>query len=470
MPSRAASSSAPRAPLPGGASAAVTPSATGQTPWTAAAGLHYGALGLPLAFVALPLYVLLPPHYAAVHGAPLAALGVVLLATRLFDAVLDPWLGGLADRLLDRGARAAWRVAALGAAAVALGFALLFAPPAWPQAGLLIWLALGLLWITVAYSLVSIVHHAWGARLGGSAQQRAQVVGWREGAALLGVLAASVLPSVAGLPATGVVLAVLLAVGMALLAGAPRPQPGARAADAQAASAASSTVSSTDPSSTASSAPPASSRWLPWRSAGFRSLLAVFVVNGIASAVPATLVLFFVRDRLQAPQWEPLFLGSYFLAAALSVPLWLRAVPRLGLAGGWLAGMALAVVGFASVGLLQAGDRGAFLAVCLVTGVALGADLTYPPALLAGVLRRSGHGGQAEGAYFGWWQAAAKLNLALGAGLALPLLAAAGYTPGAGDANAQSALVMAYAALPLLMKAAAMALLLRHRARHGEDR
>jgi Na+/melibiose symporter-like transporter len=33
----------------------------------------------------------------------------------------------------------------------------------------------------------------------------------------------------------------------------------------------------------------------------FRSLLLVFMVNGIASAVPATLILFFVQDRLQAP-------------------------------------------------------------------------------------------------------------------------------------------------------------------------
>lgn len=44
--------------------------------------------------------------------------------------------------------------------------------------------------------------------------------------------------------------------------------------------------------------------------------------NGIASAVPATLVLFFIQDLLQAPaSMEPLFLGSYFLAAALSIPI-----------------------------------------------------------------------------------------------------------------------------------------------------
>ncbi|MDP3373460.1 MAG: MFS transporter, partial [Hydrogenophaga sp.] len=48
-------------------------------------GLGYGLLGLPLAFVALPLYVILPNHYAREFGAPLAALGAVLLGARLID-------------------------------------------------------------------------------------------------------------------------------------------------------------------------------------------------------------------------------------------------------------------------------------------------------------------------------------------------------------------------------------------------
>ena len=39
-------------------------------------GLGYGLLGLPLAFVALPLYVLWPNHFARAWGVPLAALGL----------------------------------------------------------------------------------------------------------------------------------------------------------------------------------------------------------------------------------------------------------------------------------------------------------------------------------------------------------------------------------------------------------
>lgn len=480
---------------PGDGGPACAPGSSSAAGFTARHGLRYGALGLPLAFVALPLYVLLPPHYAAVHGAPLVALGGVLLASRLFDALLDPALGRLADHLLDRGPHAAWRAAAAGCGAIAIGFALLFTPPALDTAGLLAWLGAGLLWTTLAYSGVSILHQAWGARLGGDAAQRARVVGWREGAALLGVLIASVLPAVAGLALTSAVLTVLLAAGVALLACAPRPAQravGAKvrlAIDMEDGQAGRQQVSheqsrpiepragtpAVAPVAQAVARPvtrprPVPSRGGPWRQPAFRSLLAVFMLSGIASAVPATLVLFVVRDRLQAPAWEPAFLGSYFLAAALSVPAWLRLVPRLGLAGGWAAGMGLAIAGFAGVGTLGAGDAWLFLAVCIVTGAALGADLTFPGALLAGLVRRAGHGGTAEGAYFGWWQAAAKLNLALAAGLALPLLAAAGYTPGARSAQALWALMAAYAGLPLLLKAAALALLLRHRARHGEDR
>jgi Na+/melibiose symporter-like transporter len=85
--------------------------------------------------------------------------------------------------------------------------------------------------------------------------------------------------------------------------------------------------------------PQRASLWRPWGRPAFRRLLAVFMLNGIASAIPATLVLFFIQDRLQAPPaQEPMFLAAYFVCAALSIPLWLRAVARWGLARTWLAG------------------------------------------------------------------------------------------------------------------------------------
>jgi MFS family permease len=61
-------------------------------------GLAYGLMGLPLAFVALPLYVIWPNHYAREMGVSLSALGLLLLAVRLGDALIDPWLGRVLDQ------------------------------------------------------------------------------------------------------------------------------------------------------------------------------------------------------------------------------------------------------------------------------------------------------------------------------------------------------------------------------------
>jgi hypothetical protein len=82
---------------------------TGWPPSPGATAWRYGLLGLPLAFVALPLYVVLPNHYAREFGVPLATLGAVLLGARLFDAFIDPLIGRGADRLFARSIRAVLR-------------------------------------------------------------------------------------------------------------------------------------------------------------------------------------------------------------------------------------------------------------------------------------------------------------------------------------------------------------------------
>lgn len=416
------------------------PSHPRPTPLSWRTGLAYGGLAAPLAFVSLPLYVTLPHHYAAVAGAPLAGLGAVLLATRALDAVLDPALGRMADRLLHRGSGPAWFAAALGSVLMALGFAALWHPPAGGPGRLLGWLSASLLVCTLAYSAVGILHQAWGTRWGGDPAWRTRVTAWREGATLAGVVLASVLPAWLGHDATSSVLAAGLALG---LAGLHRLRGPAAA-----------------PAFTGQPRG-ASARPAPWADAGFRRLLSVFMLNGVAAAIPATLLPFFVADRLHAQELQPLFLLCYFGAAAAGLPLWVTAVSRWGLAPSWRAGMLASVIAFCFTPWLGAGDGGAFAAICLVSGLALGADLALPGALLTGVIHESGQGGSGEGRYLGWWACAAKLNLALAAGLGLPLLSAAGYRSGTTDPAGLQALAWAYAGLPCLLKLMAAACLWR---------
>ena len=407
-------------------------------------GWRYGLMGLPLAFVALPLYVLLPNHYARTFGVPLASLGLLLLGARLFDALIDPLLGRWSDRLFARSPHTVLAAAAGTALLLGLGFALLFFPPVRAIDALLAWAGAALVLTYAAFSALSVMHQSWGAMLGGDELQRSRIVAWREGLGLVGVILASITPVALGLPSTVTIFFIAIAAGWLAWTQARRPAPLAARATRQAAA---------GPS-------PTRSLWLPWSRPSFRALLAVFTVNGIASAVPATLLLFFVQDRLQAPpSAEPVFLGAYFCCAALSIPLWLRLVGQIGLARAWGVGMLLSIAVFLFAARLGAADTLPFAIVCALSGIGLGADLAIPGALLAGCIAHSGDQGTHEGTYFGWWNFATKLNLALAAGLALPALGALGYAPGSRDDAALATLTAAYCLLPCALKLLAATLL-----------
>jgi Na+/melibiose symporter-like transporter len=235
--------------------------------------------------------------------------------------------------------------------------------------------------------------------------------------------------------------ALLLAGALLLLRRAPRPPGPARA-----------------PAATPATLSPAH-LLAPFGGAPFRSLFAVLLVNGVAAAIPATLFLFFAADRLQLGRSAGLFLILYFGAAALSMPAWAALAARYGEARAWVGGMLLSALVFVWAYLLGAGAVVGFGAICLLSGLMLGADLALPAALLAGVIRRAGHSGQREAAYFGVWNWGVQISLALAAGIALPLLEWLGYRPGAGGDS--TPLALAYALLPCALKLIAAAMLWR---------
>jgi Na+/melibiose symporter-like transporter len=391
----------------------------------------YGVMRAPLALLELPLFVLLPTFYAEHLGVDLTVIGAVLFLTRLIDAVIDPGVGIALDR---RSARDTYRRAILVALPLlAIGFAAIFLPP--PGVSLPAWLAVSSVVTYLAYSVVSIAYQAWGARLGNGPVERIRVTASREGFGLLGVLlsASLLMPDRAG----WLVLLFVFGAVVAALAIMRAPLPPARPVQAGPAVPIRAQLAST------------------WRevsgSQPFRWMLAAFMVNGIATAIPATLVLFYVGDVLQTPERAPLYLIAYFLAAAVGMPAWVRIARVAGLRNAWLFGMALAVFAFVWAFGLRAGDGAAFLAVCVVTGFALGADLAIPPALLATVLAADDGPRRSDGAFFGVWSLATKINLAAAAGLALPVLDALGYQPG-GSGGTTVALSATYALLPSALK------------------
>ena len=394
--------------------------------------LSYGLLGLPLAFAALPIYVHVPRFYAEVAGMELALLGAILLATRLLDAGIDPWLGWLADRVPRP------TMVALALLPFASGFVALLNPPAENAA---LWLIGSLTLTYVGFSAASVAYQAWGVDIGPTSGLRTRLTAAREGFGLLGVVLAAALPVLLasdldkGIARLSWVLPPLLLIAAATTfsrVGVGQPVP-------------------------AASQPLWPSLRRVMADSAFRRLLGVFVANGIASALPATLFLFFVADVLQQEKASGPLLALYFVAGAASLPLWVKLSARFGRVLAWLGAIVLSIVAFAGASQLGSDDLALFAVICIASGLALGADLALPAAIAADLGERQGQ----AGACFGVWNLVAKLNLALAAGLALPLLALLGYVPGSGEGLAS--LTFAYALLPLGFKALAGLLLWRWR-------
>ena len=414
---------------------AVRPSA-GRAGSAAALGA-YSLLALPLMMTALPLNILLPDFYAQHTALSLQTIGLLLLATRLIDAVADPLLGSWVDAQKARGSYL--RPILLAAPLLAAAFHLVFRPPqSLDLGGQAAWLFFTLAAAYLGYSLAIVAYQAWGAELAHDDAGRARITGAREGAGLIGVLVGGSLPQLAGYGAATAALVVLLVLGLAALAWrAPRP-PQARPL------------------------PPGNPYLafvVPLAARNTRWLLGVFALNALAPSITATVFLFFVSDRLGLAAYAPMFLAAYFLAGAASMPLWMRLARRFSLHALWLAAMVAAVVAFVWAWWLPAGAAAGFAAICLLSGLAFGADLALPPALLARVIDANGHNGQREGAYFGLWNFANKLVLAVAGALALAILDALGYARGAREAAALDALAFTYAVVPCGLKLAAAALL-----------
>ena len=415
----------------------------------------YGLLGLPLAMAALPVYVQIPAYYTTQLGLPLASTGLVLFFARIVDTVQDPLLGKIIDRRKHK--MASWFIFA--SMLLAIAFYGLWQPPMATGPGamnsnlLLAWLGVMLVLAYTAHSMINIAYLSWGARLANttsdarsdtrsdsnfnSASSASTLLGgaaWREGLGLFGVIFASLIPSLImqGFPAqinTGLSyyalgFTVLLALGvLGLLRGAPKWQK--HRLDTA--------VSLRDASSNTQ----------------FRRLLPIYFFNSVSVSIPATLSLFFINDRIQAPHLAGYFLASYFIAGALGLPVWIILAKRLGTKLAWKIGMAIAIISFIGAAFLAEGNTASYMLVCIASGLALGADLALPPVLLAEIIPKT----QSPASYYGVWTLLAKLALAL-SGLALPLLSLLSYQPGQ-SANS-GGLVLLYAALPCILKLIAL--------------
>ncbi len=406
--------------------------------WTACLG--YAAPALPLAALYFPVFVYIAPFYAEFRDVSLGALGGLFIVVRLFDAVSDPAMGWLSDRTASRFGRRRPYLA-LSVPLICISVWMLMVPPE----GADVWhVALWLTLLTLSWTVALTPYFAWGAELSGNYARRATITTWREGASLIGTVLAVILYNIADGAAEGLgnvaLMVVILLPITAAIALFLTPEPynfSARQLDLR------------------------QSLITILQDRLFRRLLLAYFVNGLANALPAGLFLFFIGDLLGAPDAGWLLL-VYFLCAIGGMPFWSWAAQKFSKHRAWGSAMIYASVLFAPAVLLGEGDVLWFTVISIATGVALGADLSLPPAIQADVVDNdtATNGEQRTGVFFALWSVATKAALAIAGGTALIILDLSGFeTGGQNDDAALFTLAALYALAPAILKIIAVAIM-----------
>ena len=403
--------------------------------------IHYGFLAMSLAFAGIPLYIHAPDYYATQYGLSLSSIGFMLLFLRCFDAVQDPLIGKISDRFSARRPE----MIIVSALLLVVSFTALFYPLAYP----LLWFALSMLLATTAFSVLSINLNTIGGLWSRDPHQKTRIAGVREALGLIGLLLAVLLPSLLqqGMKASEAFLlvsAVLAVFTMAAIVLFTRwwrthAQHILKTHDANMQHSIFQTL-----------------KHLPHHQ---RNFFTIYFISILASSIPAVLVLFFIRDRLALEAYTGLFLALYFLSGAAAMPFWQKMSRKHGKHHAWLVAMLTAVASFVWAFFLAQGDVWQYAIICIASGVALSADLSLPPSILADHIQQ-GKNEHAASLQFGLFAFLAKAALALAGAIAFPMLDLAGFSGGQHNtANALFALSLTYALIPCAIKLCAVGLL-----------
>ncbi len=412
----------------------------------------YGLTEFPIHITLMPMTAFIPNFYASDLGISLAVVGMIVLATRLFDVVTDPVIGYLSDRTDTRwGRRRPWLVASVPI--MMIGVYKLFLPQQGVGATyLFIWMTV----IWLGWTMLLIPYWAWAAELSPDYRERSVITGWRSAIGIAGSLAAQLLPIGAlfffGYGGTG---EVLFLIGLMMLIMLPMsvgltvwkvPEP-------------------RDYAST--SIPMGQALRIMWRNGPFKRLILSFFATYAALSITTSLYLFYVRHVVGEEKAGVVMLSSFYFCNLLSVGFWVWLSQRIGKHRAWAASLIMIGIAHPFYLLHGQGDFIWMLPVSIVSGIAGGAFAALPNSMKADVIDLDGlrSGVDRAATFFAAWSLAIKLSASLGAGLALGVLALIDFNASPGAVNGPFqiwGLKMTFALLPPVLFITAAGIIWRY--------
>ena len=148
--------------------------------------------GTPLAGFLQSKYILLMPLYAITMGLDAQAIAGIFFVTKMFDVVTDPIFGIVSDRYeTPWGRRRPWLV--VGTVILVLAIYMLFIPSGQVGSSYLFgWLIV----VYIGWTLTTVSHTAWALELSPDYDQRTDITGWLQVAAMIGMMSVALTPAV----------------------------------------------------------------------------------------------------------------------------------------------------------------------------------------------------------------------------------------------------------------------------------
>jgi GPH family glycoside/pentoside/hexuronide:cation symporter len=184
-----------------------------------------------------------------------------------------------------------------------------------------------------------------------------------------------------------------------------------------------------------------------------RLLLFVFFVESMGGATVGVLTIYFSEYVLMTPDWTVFYIGAYFVAATLSIPIWVPLSKRAGKKRLWFLSMIGTALGFGSCFLLSEGMTWQLMGIATLLGMAGGCGNVVGPSIQADIIDWDEHatGQRKEGAYFAAWNFVFKSATGITLGLTGLVLQGAGFEPNAVQGEgAQLAIRSMYGLFPLV--------------------
>ncbi len=400
---------------------AATPS---QTAAPAGTRLGNGAIGLYASpMLGLGFVVSLTMFYhlkfaTDVLGITPAAMGVVLLVSRIWDALCDPVAGFLSDRTRTRfGRRRPWMLAA--AVPTGLAFALLWAPPrSLDGTPLLLWTGATYVLFFTAATAFGMPYDSLGAELSDDYHERNRLFGARRLGFGLGAVAVfAAMHTIAsaedprGVTARiALVSAIFTSLSMAIAGLLLRERP--------------------EFQGRGGGNPFAAVRDV-LRNPHARNLLSVFFLQQLGVVSVTVLAPYFTQYVLGSAEAVTSILGAFFVVSIASIPVWVRLGQRFEKRTLCLATMI--VVGFTMLGFTFVGEGmvGTAIALAAVAGAAGGCLDVILPSIQADVIDSDelATNERKEGVFFAAWHFVAKAAGGISGMFVGFVLSASGFRP-----------------------------------------